>query len=204
MTKSLLFIISMTLLTSQLAFATCANSNIPGHYNNRYDDMGDGTVKDKMTNLVWMKCDVDVSWNALNSICQPPSEVLGGGEGRTTYTWQNALIEARNTNVNGFADKRDWRLPNIKELASILELNCLASNPNEVDGTYAIDTDAFSIDVSTYWSSTPHAEAYDAKDGSPYINQAWNVAFRRNTSDIGAVFSDITQTFNVRLVRDDN
>lgn len=202
MTKSLLTIISATFLTTQIAFATCATSNIPGHYTGRYVDNNNGTITDKMTNLMWMKCDVDVPWDDVNKRCQPPTDVLGGGTGRTAYTWQEALIEASNMNVNGFADFRDWRLPNIKELASILELNCLSNNPNEVDGTYAIDKSVFSIDVSTYWSSTPHPEAFDAKDGSPFINQAWNVNFRRNTSDIGAVYKEINQTYYVRLVRD--
>jgi len=201
MTKSFLSVISITLLATQFAFATCATSNIPGHYTDRYTDNNDGTILDKMTNLMWMKCDVDVTWDDVNKICQPPTDVLGGGTGRITYTWQEALLAANNTNINGFANKSDWRLPNIKELASILELNCLSNNPNEADSTYAIDKSVFSTDVSTYWSSTPHPEAFDAEDGSPFINQAWSVTFRRNTSDIGAIFKKIHEPFNVRLVR---
>jgi len=204
MIKPLLTIISTTILTTQLVFATCATSNIPGHYTGRYVDNNNGTISDKMTKLLWMKCDLDVPWDDVGKKCQPPTDVLGGGTGRTTYTWQEALIAANNTNINGFAGYNvTWRLPNVKELASILELNCLSNNPNEVNGTYAIDTTVFSTEVSTYWSSTPHPEAFDAENGSPFINQAWNVNFRRNTSDIGAVFSDINQTFHVRLVADD-
>ena len=202
MTKSLLAIISISFLATQFALADCATSNIPGHYNGRYVDKNDGTIQDKMTSLVWMKCDADISWDAENKKCQPPTDVLGGGTGRITYTWQDALIKAQSININTFAGLSGWRLPNVKELTSILELNCLSLNG--VDASYAIDKKYFDIDTSIYWSSTPHAEAFDAKNGNPYINQAWNVTFRRNTSNIGAVFSEINQKYNVRLVRDEN
>jgi len=205
MTKSLFTIISITFFTTQFAFATCATSNIPGHYTGRYVDNNDGTISDKMTKLLWMKCDLDIAWDSANQTCQYTEEAFGNTVAKTriSYTWQEALIAASNTNINGFANNRNWRLPNVKELASILELNCLSNNPNEVNGTYAIDTSIFSTQVSTYWSSTPRPEAFDAEDGSPFINQAWNVNFRRNTSDIGVVFSGINQTFHVRLVTND-
>ena len=70
------------------------------------------------------------------------------------------------------------------------------------DNQKVFDKNIFSTEVSTYWSSTPHPEAFDAKDGSPFINQAWNVNFRMNSSDIGPAATDINQTFHVRLVRD--
>ena len=202
MTKSLLTIISITLLATQFALADCETSNIPGHYIGRYVDNNDGTILDKMTKLTWMKCDVDIPWDAENKKCLYPTDVLGGGTGRISYTWQEALIAANNININGFAENREWRLPNIKELTSILELNCLSLNGT--NGAYAINTNFFDIDSSIYWSSTPHAEAFNPKDGNPYVNQAWNVTYRGNSSNIGAIFSQITEKYHVRLVRDFN
>lgn len=79
---------------------------------NNFSDNGDGTISDAATGLMWQQDD--------------------SGKG---YNWEEALawVEARNTeNYLGYSD---WRLPNVKELQSI------------VDYTRAPDvTDSASID----------------------------------------------------------
>lgn len=55
-------------------------------------DNGDGTVTDEITGLMWQKAD--------------------GGE----MTWEDALTYCENLNLAGYSD---WRLPTIKELASL-------------------------------------------------------------------------------------
>jgi len=70
----------------------------------RFTDKGNGTVVDKLTGLIWLK----------NANCFGPR------------TWAQALADA-NTLASGSCDLTDgseagdWRLPNIKELQSLID-----------------------------------------------------------------------------------
>jgi hypothetical protein len=100
--------------------------------NPRFIDNGDGTVKDNLTKLVWLK----------NAGC----EALG-----PKGTWQQALVSAHNLQ-NGVCDLNDgsqpgsWRVPNINELASIIDYG--QSLPSFPSGT------PFYNLQHNYWSST--------------------------------------------------
>lgn len=101
----------------------------------RYQPHGDGTVTDIVTGLMWKKC----------------SEGLSGEDCATgtigEYTWKDAMEQAKSANDNRFAGYSDWRVPNIKELYSLIAFNkaCPAINltlfPRTSDGWY--------------WTSTP-------------------------------------------------
>lgn len=74
----------------------------------------DGTVTHKLTGLVWMRCALGQKWNGKTCTGTP-----------ATYEWQQALQAASAFNTGaGFAGHIDWRLPNIKELDSIVEVQC--------------------------------------------------------------------------------
>ena len=74
-----------------------------------------------------------------------------------TYTWQNALAACENLAYAGFSD---WRLPNIRELVSIVDYN--RQNP-------AINTRYFpKTTTSGYWSATTCV---------PNPGSAWAVSF---------------------------
>ena len=60
-----------------------------------YIDNDDGTVTDTDTGLMWQKATAP-----------------------GTYTWEQALLYCENLNLGGY---RDWRLPTVKELGSILD-----------------------------------------------------------------------------------
>ncbi|MBN2034530.1 MAG: DUF1566 domain-containing protein [Deltaproteobacteria bacterium] len=100
--------------------------------NGSFEDNGDGSVTNTSTGLVWQQAD----------------------DGRER-NWQEALSYCEDLELAG---KTDWRLPNIRELQSIVD-----------DGRYdpAIDP-VFSAQSSHYWS------------GSTYANleySAWDVDF---------------------------
>jgi hypothetical protein len=113
----------------------------------RFIDNGDGTVTDVSTGLMWSKCDFGQQWSG--NRCSNHAVL---------HEWADALNAIRNSNVNApYAGKNDWRMPNIKELVSIVEWSCTSP---------AINTQVFEADPDntlngsdwlslTYWSSTP-------------------------------------------------
>jgi hypothetical protein len=93
-------------------------------------------VVDNFSGLVWQRCVVGMHWNGLKCTGSPSS-----------INHQEALLYAQTQN--------GWRLPNIKELNSILEVKII---------TPAYDTDVFSSLNSAmiqFWSSTPYVASTD-------------------------------------------
>lgn len=99
-------------------------------------DNKDGTVTHRRTGLTWMRCSLGQSWDGKSCI---------GKAGK--YVWQKALLAAPDLNAaGGYASGADWRLPNIKELDSIAETQCLQPSIN-IEVFPATPPDRF-------WSST--------------------------------------------------
>jgi Protein of unknown function (DUF1566) len=112
-------------------FLRCVRENSP-YRNGSFDffDNGDGTITDKLTSLVWQK--------------------VANGD---LFKWKEALDFCSGLELGGYSD---WRLPNIKELGSIL-------NVSKVGGTSPFDyfevfeasgTSIFGGIPSWFWSST--------------------------------------------------
>ncbi|MBS0041138.1 DUF1566 domain-containing protein [Shewanella sp. M16] len=95
--------------TAQLCFDQLQASNSAS----RFQLNGvDGTVTDRKTGLMWQRCLLGQTWNSQNLTCDGVY-VLSN--------YQEGLILA---NDNRFAGHYTWRLPNIKELFTILETQC--------------------------------------------------------------------------------
>lgn len=94
-------------------------------------------VKDPATGLMWRRCFEGVSGNN-----------CGTGE-PSVMSWPAALLHVEKINQAGDGQAvKGWRLPNIKEIASIADLQC--SNPS-------LNPDAFpSAPSMRIWSSTPY------------------------------------------------
>ncbi len=102
---------------------------------NHFVDNGTGTISDNATDLMWMQADSD-----------------------TGMTWKDALAYAENFT---FAGHSDWRLPDTKELQSIVDY----TRSPETSGSAAIDplfsckqitNEAGQPDYPFYWTSTTH------------------------------------------------
>ena len=134
----------------------------------------DETVSDKITGLMWAKCQQGHS----GLECQNGG--TGGNLDAQTFDWQQALQEAENSTLAGYGN---WRLPNIKELESLIEYSCIAP---------ALNLQTFprvSNSQSITWTSSI-ANLFD--DQSFYVN-----FFNGTTS------ADTRTTLRfVRLVRD--
>ena len=110
---------------------------------NDFVDNGDGTVTDETAGLMWAADD--------------------SGEG---LDWESALEFAVTANEENYLGYSDWRVPNVKELQSIVDYS----------GVYpAIDAEFFDItdEDSYFWTST---SAYFSTQNPDYY-YAWYVAF---------------------------
>lgn len=124
-------------------------------------DNGDGTITDSMTGLMWKRCSEGQSGNDC---------AAGSAE---FFSWSQALQRAQTlNNSSGFAGHRDWRVPNIKELWSLVELQCgqpainLTRFPNTLYagvGTWYISSS--SLDGNGVWGisfdDTAHMSFFD-------------------------------------------
>ncbi len=125
MIKLILLVLLSVLSLAANAAQTCADDIIAT--SGPFTVNTDNTVTDTATGLTWMRC----------SLGQSGSDCSEGVAKR--YTWSAALNEVAN-NYSG------WRLPNIKELNSIVELKCF--DP-------AINTTIFPNTQNNYLSSSP-------------------------------------------------
>ena len=145
--------------------------------NSRYADNGDGTISDQHTDLMWMKCTYGLS----DTNCG--TGTAASGDWKTAFAAADAS-NAANSNAGTYGHT-DWRLPNKKELSSIVDLNSTSSST--VNQTIFPSTKS-----ADYWTATPSA-ADDSK--------AFTIDF--TTGTYGAVTRNTTtDTVYVRLVRD--
>lgn len=122
------------------------------------------------TGLWWKACSEGLSWQS-NGTCAGTASSL---------SWQAALIASKTANTNHFGGFTDWRLPNKKELESIVETCGYLP---------AIDVTAFPDGPSrNFWSSTTYISS---------TTQAWGVGF----GDGGTFAGPKTDANLVRLVR---
>lgn len=122
------------------------------------------------TGLSWARCAVGQTWNNDDSTCEGTA---------TSFNWQEAL--ALSTSY-GLEDKTDWRLPNIKELASIVERNCV-----DPSARLSLFPDTPS---GSFWSASTNT-------ASNRVDYAWAVTFTNGSLDSHAKQQD----FYVRMVR---
>jgi len=126
------------LMWCSTGFAACVTTIPATTPTANFVDHGNGTVTDTKTGLMWKQCSEGLSGVA----CATGAPSL--------YTWQGALQAAQTLNAGGgFAGFTDWRVPNKKELISIVEMQCV---------TPGINTTIFPATVSNwYWSASPYA-----------------------------------------------
>ncbi len=108
----------------------------PDYGMNAFADNGDGTVTDAATSLMWAQND---SGSGMN--------------------WEDALAHAEEANATAYLGFTDWRVPNAKELQSIVDYSrspgtsgSAAIDP--VFNTTAITSEAGQQDYAMYWTST--------------------------------------------------
>ena len=122
---------------------------------NVFNDNGDGTVTDQATGLMWMQAD---SIEPLD--------------------WEHALAYADSLSLAGYDD---WRLPNIKELQSIVDYSGVFPAIDLLFECTGIINEAGDPDYGYYWSGT---SSYFGPDAPDYY-YAWYTAFGFAVDDAG-------------------
>lgn len=116
---------------------------------NNFHDNGDSTISDLATALMWQKADDGVSRD-----------------------WEEALAYAESLNLAGYDD---WRLPNAKELQSIVDYTRSPQTTNSA----AIDALFFTTEITDpdgnpghypfYWTGTTHLDGTNPYTGAVYV-----------------------------------
>jgi len=134
------------------SFSLAQNPHAERASSNVFVNNGDGTVTDYDTELMWQQ-----------------------SEAGDSYNWQGALAYCEDLSLDEY---QDWRLPNKRELLSIVDYSRedLAINP------------VFSCGAGSYWSSTTH---------SVNTSCAWQTVFSSGYDQ----YSDKTGIDRVRCVR---
>ena len=126
----------------------------PEYGRNDFLDNVDGTVTDRATGLTWMKQD---------------SGHLGAGpKANGSMPWEQALAWAEGLEHAGHAD---WRLPNAKELQSLVDYTrspktTRSAAIDPVFETSSVVNEAGEADFPFFWSSTTHASAFGGAAGA--------------------------------------
>jgi hypothetical protein len=136
----------------------------PDYGKNSFVDNSDGTVSDNATQLMWAKDD--------------------SGEG---MNWPTALAWAETKNAENYLGHNDWRLPDIKELESIVDYTRSPSTSESpsIDYNYfnttSIINEAGQVDYPYFWSSTTLLDGGPNPSGTyisfgraiGYVNGSW-------------------------------
>lgn len=116
---------------------------------NNFLDNGDGTVSDLATGLIWQKAD--------------------DGKARN---WEEALAYAENL---ALANNNDWRLPNAKELQSIVDYSRSPQTTNSpaidpiFQTTEITDPDGIAGNYPFFWTGTTHLDGVNPYAGAVYF-----------------------------------
>lgn len=128
-----------------------------------------GTVTDKKAKLMWMQC----------SLGQSGPDCSGAAQ---TFTYEHSQQQANIINETGFANFKDWHVPTLKELTSMVDVTC---------GQPVLNTTVFpNVPKGWFWTSSPH-------NSNNYY--AWMVYYEHAKHHTDVKYG----TNYVRLVRDD-
>jgi hypothetical protein len=131
----------------------------PSYGQNKLKDNGDGTITDLATELMWTKSD-----------------------SRQGMNWRDALAWVQQKNAQKYLGHNDWRLPNAKELQSLVDYTRAPDATEPASRGPAIDP-IFSTsklpdnEYPFFWSSTTHLDGAEGNLGRAAVY----VAFGRAT-----------------------
>lgn len=167
-----LFVLLIMLSFAHTSIASCISYNEKSTPTDNFNlDNESGTAIDTTTNLMWSRCLLGVSWTG--STCDTVDPL-------PSYNWWKAHQAADDYTFGGYSD---WRIPNIKELISIVEYSCTLPALNQT--IFPNLTESIGA-----WSSTPQ----------DIFNSTYSFVLFTNVGY--AQVSDKTKMYPLFLVRD--
>jgi hypothetical protein len=137
----------------------------------RFHDNGDGTVTDLESKLMWMRCANGQRWEGKRC----------GGRA-SAHSWPEATQLADQINGNGTAFFSDWRVPALRDLATITDRAC--KNPRTNLAVFPGTT------AAPFWTST-------LRPGGKSEDRAFALSFGAE----GVLLARKEERFKVRFVR---
>jgi len=135
--------------SDKLFYVRCVRGN-SDYGINHFVDNGDGTITDTATGLIWSQDDSGIGMN-----------------------WQDALAWVQTKNAAHYLGHDDWRMPNVKELQSLLDY----TRSPATSGSAAIDPlfycspiidEGGGTNYPFYWSGTSHVNLVSG-DHAAYV-----------------------------------
>ena len=147
-------------------FVQCVRGNTD-YGNNAFMDNADGTITDSATGLMWAQDD-------------------SGASDPEGLNWEEALAWVQAQNAAEYLGHSNWRLPNVKELESIVDYtrSPWTTDSAAIDPLFnatVISGEAGDDDYAFYWSGTTHANQNGGQAGCyvafgkslGYMNDSW-------------------------------
>ncbi len=130
---------------------------------NDFSDNGDGTITDSATGLMWSQNDSGAGMN-----------------------WEEALDWVAQMNAANTLGYSDWRLPNAKEMQSILDYDRApdATDSAAIDPLFhitQITNEAGQVDYPSFWTSTTHAKFNGSGSDAVYISFGRAMGYMNNS-----------------------
>ena len=133
------------------------------------------TVTDNITGLTWMR---------------GPNTSLDSPDADDKMSRSEAIEYVASMNDASYGGYSDWRLPNVKELQSIVDY----SHSPDYDGKAAIDMDYFNCtsitnennetDYPWYWTGTTHESRETSGSGSAGVYVSFGRAMGYSSTDL--------------------
>jgi len=133
---------------------------------NDFADNSDGTITDMATGLMWSQDD------------------SGGG-----MNWEDALAWVQQKNAENYLGHSDWRLPDVKELQSIVDYTRSPQTTSSaaLDAVFnitSITIENGSSDYPYFWSGTTHANWQGGGQSGSYVSFGEAMGYMNNWIDV--------------------
>jgi hypothetical protein len=149
-------------------YGTGSDGDLQNGTAHSFTDNGDGTITDNVTGLMWEKKSDDGSIHDMD-------DMYTWGMTSYPYTMDGTMVTEFLAALNsggGFAGHTDWRIPNLNELQSLINLQNVNPAVSSAFNTSCMGgctvTSCSCTQSNCYWSSSTYQN---------YPDNAWNVDF---------------------------
>ena len=151
----------------------------PGYGHNDFVDNRDGTVTDRATGLMWMQAD--------------SGRFKAGPFKDGRLNWAQSMAWASTLDFAGY---RDWRLPNAKELQSIVDYGRSPQSTRSpamapVFQVTLVRDEGDRENFPFYWTSTTHLDGPGGGDGAVYVSVGEALGYMRFPWASGSMLVDV-------------